>query len=576
MECAGQAGFSPACFGLHQHCSTGFSEKLIESETMKLRSPNLVRRLVTALFVLLPGVSLFAQQPDPATIQAILNSTSIKADYQPATFWWDETSTQAIGLDSHPVYVDINRLVELALANSAQIQVYSQVPLIRETAQQQALAGFDWVHFAETMWNDTSDPVGSSLTVGGAGTRYLNNEWTAKAGLRKRTWSGGELELSQGLGWQDTNSNFFIPNDQGTARLALNFTQPLMRGRGQAYNQSLIVLACIDVNTANEEFKRQLQAHLLEVVRGYWALYLERANLAQKVALFVKTQSLVEELTARQHIDAGTAQLSSARAALEARRSDLVRARTAVENAETRLRSLINAPELEGAVELVPQQLPLRELLETSTLAEVVTAVVHRPEINAAMQEIKAGCIRENIACHEMMPMLNLVTRSYVAGLQGNSDVFGAWSDQFSEGQPSYAVGLQYELPVGRRAARANLHRRQIEVRQLQEQYRTALENVKAEVEVAVRELQTSYQETQARYRSMEAAQNEAETLDARWRKSADDGSGALNLQALLQAQERLTESEFEFTKAVLTYNLSLINLQKTNGTMLEAQSINH
>ena len=96
------------------------------------------------------------------------------------------------------------------------------------------------------------------------------------------------------------------------------------------------------LGSAYDELSRQLQAHLLEVTRGYWALYLERVSLAQKVKLYLQTEKITEHLERRQQIDAQRSQLASAQAALESRRSDLIRARTAIKNAETRLRTLLN------------------------------------------------------------------------------------------------------------------------------------------------------------------------------------------------------------------------------------------
>lgn len=492
--------------------------------------------------------------------------------------WWHNEVQQPQRVAGQQLPVSLHDLLYLALQNSAQIKVYSEVPLIRETAVAEAVAAFDWVKYAEGLWEDTSEPVGSSLTVGGAGDRFNDHNLNVTGGVKRRTWSGGEVDISQRFGHQNNNSNFFIPNDQGTSRLTLGFTQPLLRGRGRIYNQSLAVLASVDVQTANQEFSRQLQSHLLEIARGYWALYLERATLAQRVKLYLKTESIVGELEARQGVDAGKTQIISAKAALENRRADLIRAQTAVKNGETRLRALINAPQLGTAAdtELIPGEFPTAATYTTDLHSEIAVAMQKRPEILGAMKEIKAGAVRLNVAKHELLPVLNLVTRSYLSGLQGDSDVGQAWLDQFSEGAPSYSIGLQYELPVGNRAARARVARRAIEIRQLQEQYRSALETVNAEVEIAVRELETAYRELGAKQRSLAAASAEAETIEARWQRVAGgQGSASLNLESLLRAQERVTETETELLTSQLTYNLALVNLRRANGTLLEVENVN-
>jgi outer membrane protein len=329
--------------------------------------------------------------------------------------------------------------------------------------------------------------------------------------------------------------------------------------------------------TAEQEFLRQLQSHLLEVNRAYWSLFMERSSLAQKVKLYLDTATIYNQLVARQKIDAQQSQLASAQAALYSQRSDLVRAEAAVKNAETRLRALINAQQLgEGdTTEIIPTQLPSTQYTSADITTELEIGIQNRPEIIAAVKEIKAGSIRLNMAKHEMLPLLNMITQVYASGLQGDSDVGQSWVDQFSTGPPSYSVGVNYEIPLGNRASRARAQRRQIELRQLEEQYRAALENVRAEIEVAVRELNTSYRELSAKNRARSAAIAEAETLRARWKQMIDgNGTAGLTLIALLEAQKRVTDAEFEFSTSQLVYNLAMSNLQRANGTLLQAEEV--
>ena len=143
----------------------------------------------------------------------------------------------------------------------------------------EAQADFDPRAFMESKFVRTSDPVGNVLTTGGP-SRFRDHDWDYTAGVRKRTRFGGTLELAQQFGYQDNNSDFFRPRQQGTARLALSFTQPILRGRGRVYNSSLVVLAEIDAGMAWDQLSAQLQEHLLEVTHTYWGLYLGRASLA--------------------------------------------------------------------------------------------------------------------------------------------------------------------------------------------------------------------------------------------------------------------------------------------------------
>lgn len=490
--------------------------------------------------------------------------------------WWDRHVTDSLR-DTQALPADIHTLLYLALQHSNQIKVAKRDPLIRETAIAEADSRFDWVKYLNAAWNDTSEPVGNSLTAGGTATQFNDQLFQGTAGVRRLTRHGGILDISQRFGWNDNNSIFLIPDQQATGQFTVSYTHPLMRGRGLAYNNSLVLLAQLDTEVAEQEFMATLQEELLEITRSYWALYLERAVLAHQMRLYLKTQEIYATLQARQIVDTQQTQLVAAGSALESRRADLIRSRTAVTNAETRLRGLINAPELGNSeqAELIPAELPSMTFFETHLHAEIQKALQNRPEIQAAIKQVKAGSQQLGIAQHELLPALNLVTQSYLNGLRGNSDFGGAFTDQFSTGRPSYSIGIQYELPVGNRLANARLCRRQHEVARLQDEYARALQAVQTEVDIAVRELKTAHLEIHAKYRAMLAAEAEANTIEQRWLRLIDgSGASSLNLESLLRAQERVTAAEREYASSLLTYNLAMVNLKRSNGTLLQSESV--
>ncbi len=520
-----------------------------------------------------PPLVRVAERIGPAGLQQESLPPPVATSFQP---WWDVSVHAPLRDAPSTVEVSLESLLIAALDNSPQVRVFSDLPLIRETAILEANAAFDWRAFAETRWDDFSDPVGSTLTTGGP-PRYRNDYSTSSMGLRRRNAVGGQVEAAQQLGWQDTNSIFFVPNPQGTARLNLSYTQPLMRGRGKVYNTSLIVLAEIDANVAHDEFVRQLESHLLEVTRGYWGLYLERGILTQQRKNAARAAEIVATLEKRRALDALESQVAQAQAAAYVRQADLYRGELAVKNAEARLRALVGTAESDGInpPEMLPMGLPTAEFLPTDLAYARGTALQHRPEITQAIKQAKAGGIRLEMSKHEMMPVLDLVLKTYASGLQGGGSVSDAWTDQFSQGRPSYSVGLQFEVPLGNRAASARLERRKLELRQLQNQLQTTVQTLTLEVDVAVREIETAYREMGARRAAMQAIDQDVQHLDRRWRAlPGDDRSSSLFLDNLLLAQDRLAAAEASFLKSQMTYNLALTNVKRAMGTLLQGEGV--
>ncbi len=497
--------------------------------------------------------------------------------------WWAVFVAAPLRETTTPISLTIEDILIRAIRHSSQVRVFSDLPLIRETSIVEADAAFDWTAFLDTRWQDLNDPVGNTLTTDNTGpsggptvTRYLNDQFTSQGGLRKKTRDGGTLQFSEQLGWQRTNSTFFTPNPQGTSRLVLGYTHPLLRGSGQVYNESLICLAQLDTAIATDEFSRQLQSHLLEVLRAYWGLYLERANLAQKLQSLKRAADTLALLKQRQQLDAVRTQILRARAEVATRRSQVIRGQMGVKNAEDRIRALVNDPAFGDydTVELMPTETPtVRESPLNMSLA-LSTAVTTRPEVNQSLRQIQAGCTRLNMSKNEVLPMLNLVTETYVAGLQPNN-AFSAFNNSFTSGAPGYTVGVQFEMPLGNRAPQARRERREMELRQLRNQYETTLNTLQLEVKVSVREVETALAEMLSQFRAMDASTAELQYLEQRFeRLPGEDGNASLMLDNLLLAQQRLATNEFNFLTAQVTYNLALWNVKKATGELLQTEQV--
>lgn len=475
------------------------------------------------------------------------------------------------------IRVDINSLIIDALRHSAQVRAISDNAVIAETAITRADAEFDARAFMESKLVRTSVPTGSELEAGTNVPRLREEDWFYTAGFRRKNQYGGRFEAAQQIGLRDSNSEFFDPGNQGNSRLTLSYNQPLLNGAGNAYNTSLIMLAEIDTRIAADKTNVELQDHLLEVTEAMWELFLERCVLLQKQRHEQRAQVILTRLEKRRDVDSLDSQIARARAAVAMRRTELIRAATAIRNAEAHVRALVNSPIMldNRGSELVPVQLPMREFIPVAIRDAVLTALDNRPEISAVTQQIEAASVRLNVARNELMPVLDVVLETYVSGLQGDHDIGRSWVDQFSTGEPSYTAGFVFEVPIYRRAAQANIQRRRVELRQLSSRLQAVIETLHAEVEVAVREVETTYRELQAKYLLMVAEEADLYYLQRRWEElPGDDRSASFLLADLLDAQDRLVFAEFGFARAQVDYTLNLTRLNRATGTLLKHEQI--
>jgi len=174
-----------------------------------------------------------------------------------------------------------------------------------------------------------------------------------------------------------------------------------------------------------------------------------------------------------------------------------------------------------------------------------------------------------------VLPRLDMILGTYVAGVRADRDILGSWVDQFSEGRPSYYFGLAYELPVGNRASKARLNRNRWEFSRAMYDFHQATEVTFTEVEIAVRETETTFTEMVTKNQAVEAASNEVVYLQDRWDHLPDPNESAILLiEDLLDAQERLADEERDFVTAQTAYALSWVQLRKAMGILLRFDTL--
>lgn len=490
--------------------------------------------------------------------------------------WWRDLLLAPIGPAENAIPMELERAVVQALANSARVSILRETVAISEGVIPQAEAVFDSISFLDTRFTDTSDPVGSTLTTGGS-SRFIDGNWYANGGLRKQTLSGAQVELGQRLGFENSNSTYFVPQNQATAKLMLNVTQPLLRGAGQAYNSGVIVLATVDVRVVRSQYSAELQTYLLEFHRAYWDIYQQRAVLLQRRRLRDEARAILRELEARRDVDVQDSQLARARAAVGNREASLLRYEAAVKDSVSRFKALVNDPFLDNPtiIELIPLDSPDAGYGDADLNASLVTALEYRPEIDGAMQEIRGAAQRLDLAKNEVLPMVNLVLGSYVYGLQGQSDFAGAIANQYDTGRPTYWAGLLYERPLGNRAPRAVRDQRIAELQRSTSKLRGVTGNVRAEVEIAVREVSTTRGEMISRNQAMVAEEENVKFLTQRWRLLAGEQQVAgVVFNDLLDAQDRRAAAEFEFVTSQVAHRVAWINLRRAMGTLCDCRAV--
>lgn len=507
---------------------------------------------------------------------------AMDAEMQPAaqldpryTAWWDGLVRSSTGMAPQSVPVRLADLVQKSLFYSPQVLAIKTEPHVQYHVVGQQEARFDWSVFLETTWDDLKDPVGNELALGIPGEDRLSDRNLSSAfGMRRRNRHGGEFEVSQRFGHQRQNSVFFTPNPQGSSRLELRYRQPLLNGAGAVVNESEIVLARITANASEDEVVGGLQDHLVQVTEAYWTLYRARAEFFQRQKLLQSSEGVLRKLIGRSEVDSTPRQILRAKAAVARAQTSIQRTLSRVRDAEAQLRLLVNSPELlnTGIVELIPQVCPTAVSDPTELRTSLDSALQNRPDISEAIRQMRSSGVRLGVSRNELLPRLDFIVSSYVSDITGTSlsdSVYG----QFTDARPSYILGIEFEVPLGNRAARAQLEQRKWELKRSINVFRATVEKALTDVEIAHREVATAWSEVLSRYEAMNAAQNEASYLQDRFDVlPMSESSAILLLEDLLDAFERVADEESAFVQAQVTHAIAIIKLREEVGTLLRTR----
>ena len=486
--------------------------------------------------------------------------------------WWSADVAALAG--ARPMA--LRDMIDRATRSSFQIGVFGALPAIRDTGVDEARGRFTPEAYAEVRHSDNQDRT-TALSQTGGDLRLKEIDNSAEAGIRSRLRSGAQVTLSQRFSNLDTNNIIYRPTSQSRSRSTISVIQPLLREAGTGYNTAIERIAGLEAETARLEFRRQAESHLLQVIRSYWTLYLARANHAQEVRAAGAVDDLASRLGKRSDLDAQPLQLSRARAVASVRAAGLVRAANAVRNAEARLQSLVNDPELTkaGAAEIVPADAPASQGLIVDARALTETAMAQRPEVRSAFLSYRSALLREGMARNERMPQLDLVLEASTRGGNYNGNIFPSFGDAWSE-RPSYTVGARFAVPLGKDERRARYDRRRIETMQQALQARSTIDTVILELEVSTNELVTANNELVQRGEALRLATADKGTITTRWQSglagaqgSAGGNDGVLYLDQLLGAQDRVTTAELDFAEAQATAMVAAANLSRARGTLL-------
>lgn len=441
--------------------------------------------------------------------------------------------------------------------------------------------------------------------LGGGANFFRQEKHDYITELSKYGATGAQFALRNLTDYDDNNAPGNLWGSAWQTQWEGEIRQPLMQGGGLTFNRIAgpngspgapngVLIAKVNQDMTAAEFNLAVRNYLSDVVNAYWDLYyayrdldakqnaLERARdiwqayEAEKVA---DRKGGVAEALSREQFFRFQSELEDAIAGRTGQRTQnrngatggSFRGVNGVQAAERRLRLLIGFPVNDLRILRPcddPELAPV--VFEWETMAG--EAVHRRPELQKQRLLVKRREMELIAAQNFLQPQLDMYGKYRLRGLGHNlygNDMRDGQRSAYGElGSAEYReweLGVQFNMPIGFRQGHAAVQNSELQLSRdravLREQERQVLHdlsNMVAEVDRAWKQCQTNLN----RYL---AARDAVEALEAN-----REAGLPVNLEQVLDAHRRLSESQSQYYLARTEYAIAIKNVHLEKGSLFE------
>jgi outer membrane protein TolC len=557
----------------------------------------MVKRGCLALAVATTLASMYGCAPtpppfDPHQLQAYTRRAANENQYvmQPLSETLDRTyspltrdgerlpmtrpATGASLSEDTPLPMTLQEIVQRAVNNSLEIRVAGYDPAINSNRVIEAEAAFDPILFFNPSY-ERRNQMNAGVQPSIFSPAYYENyseAWRVGGGVKQDLQSGGQAALQYTTTHNYGNPAGTIINPYFENELRFELTQPLLRNFGSEVNTARITISRNDQRISILDFRSKVEETLFTIEQTYWQLVAAMDSVRIQEELLNQTIGTAELLVNRGVADVTRVQTSQANQAIQSRRAQLLRLKAQVRDLSDRLKQLMNDPTIPVSDPrlIIPASAPVSTPLRFDLKDLIDSALEHRLELAQQALRVDSESVRSRVSQNNLLPRLDL---QGAVGAQGVGSRFGSAANaQDDFDHMSYTLGLQFEIPIGNRSARAIHQRIQLGRLQAISRYRQIIDQVALEVKTALRNVRTSWEEMTATRQARLAAADTLEAIVLRERNN--EPLTPTFVQLKLDTQARVAEAARAESESIANYNIAVAQLERAKGTLLRYDNV--
>ena len=398
--------------------------------------------------------------------------------------------------------------------------------------------------------------------------------------------TGGGLQVA----WDNNRETFNSPNQsinpQLTSYFEVSLQQQLLAGRGLGPNLRFLHIAKTNQKVSDIAFRAQVISTVTQICNLYWDLvsaYDDEQVQERSVAFATETLNTGRkqlELQAIPEMD-----VLKAEGELANREQDLTVSRTNLELQELYMKNAITRslddPILQEMPVVPTDHIASRiEPLSEPVQDMIADALKNRTELLESSLVLQNSELSRKTARNALLPSLSVYgfyagtgyggtpISSSGAGSSVPSGFGGTVQNALNYSSPEYQVGLQLNVPLRNRIAKADQYRTELEYRQSQ----VYLEELKKRIRIEVRNARYALEQGASRVDAARHGRDLAQrTLDI---MQKEQKLGAGSNQQTLSSEHDLALAESALVTAETAYEKARIEVKRATGSILEEYGI--
>lgn len=494
---------------------------------------------------------------------------------------------------AQPVPLTLAEATARALERLPEVAIQRDAIAIAAQGESRAAAAYDSVLRIDSRVRSRTDP--NNFIFVGAPEGALaprTNSVQGSIAWSRLFESGATVTGTASTSLERTNGLLFLLSPAYFTQAGVEVRQPLLAGRRIDPQRRALKVSALDVSRSRAAFEHLVAETVAAVERAYWAVQATKEEVRIRERSLALAEAQRDDTKVR--IDAGIAaeaELAAPQAEIARRRADLVRAHDDAGRADIGLRQLLagtaDSPAWALAFELTDD--PPAALTTDPVDALVKDALTRRPELTDLDAARQIAELDTALARERDRTQLDLVAAYNLRGLAGteNPNLFvpfsgatitvpdgllGGYDDSLQNlATHRFAdvyVGVSMTLPIGRRAAKADVVVATLAERRTALQRDQVAQRIAAEVRTAAAVLGA------ARERLDAATALESASTDLLAAEQARFETGQSSNFFVLTRQTELSQASLTLTAARIEVARASTELLRATGRLLERRGI--